>query len=64
MPAQPEHAPKAGLSPEELDAEMATDLPEREALSIVDPGVFSITPVAIGRTPDPGNAELPVTPDE
>lgn len=35
-----------GLSPEELASEMATDLPDREALSIVDPGVFSTLPVA------------------
>ena len=39
-----------GLSPEELASETATDLPDREALSIVDPGVFSTLPIAhIGR---------------
>jgi hypothetical protein len=39
-----------GLTPEELASETATDLPDREALSIVDPGVFSTLPVAhIGR---------------
>jgi hypothetical protein len=55
MPSQPDHAPGPGLSPEELDAELATDLPEREALSIVDPGVFSVMPAQvghIGRTAD------------
>jgi hypothetical protein len=32
---------------------MATDLPERDALSIVDPGVFSTLPAAhIGRAAD------------
>jgi hypothetical protein len=42
-----------GLSPEELASEMATDLPERDALSIVDPGVFSTLPAAhIGRAAD------------
>jgi len=52
MPDPSEHAPIRGLSAEELEAEHATDLPEREALSIVDPGVFSVTPVPIGRTAD------------
>jgi hypothetical protein len=50
MPPEPQ--PQQGLSPEELENEMATDLPEREALSVVDPGVFSVlpTPVQVGRT--------------
>jgi hypothetical protein len=45
-----------GLSVEELEAEQATDLPEREALSIVDPGVFSVVPTMplthAGQPPD------------
>jgi len=41
------HADQPGLSPDELANELATDLPEREALSIVDPGVFSVIPTAI-----------------
>ena len=52
MPPQMDAQP--GLSAEELEAELATDLPEREALSIVDPGVFSVvpTPLPLGRTAD------------
>jgi hypothetical protein len=50
MPPEPQRG--AGLSPDELEAELATDLPEREALSVVDPGVFSVLPMPIGRTPD------------
>jgi hypothetical protein len=38
------------LSAEELAQETAVDLPEREALSIVDPGVFSALPIpSLGR---------------
>jgi len=66
MPSSPEHGTAPGLSADELDAELATDLPEREALSIVDPGVFSAIPMPTpaARAPDVGNAELPITPDE
>jgi hypothetical protein len=50
MPDFPHTPEPDGLSPEELASEMATDLPDREALSIVDPGVFSTLPAAhIGR---------------
>ncbi len=54
MPARPDEGAVLGLSAEELEAELATDLPDREALTIVDPGVFSVvpTPVPIGRTAD------------
>ena len=46
MSESPHAMQPEGLSPEELAAEMATELPDREALSIVDPGVFSTLPVA------------------
>jgi hypothetical protein len=50
MSDSPHAAEPEGLSPEELASETATELPDREALSIVDPGVFSTLPVAhIGR---------------
>jgi len=52
MNRRPHEGTATGLSPEELEAEQATELPEREALSIVDPGVFSVTPLPIGRTAD------------
>jgi hypothetical protein len=52
-----------GLSTDELAAELATDLPEREALSIVDPGVFSVFPMPIGRTADVPPAQ-PAAADE
>jgi hypothetical protein len=44
---------------------MATDLPEREALSIVDPGVFSTLPAAhIGRAAaDTSSAASDAPPD-
>jgi hypothetical protein len=65
MPSEPQRGPGSGLSAEELEAELATDLPEREALSIVDPGVFSVVPMPIGRTPDgAGPATPPVLTDE
>jgi hypothetical protein len=60
------HTPEPeGLSPDELASEMATDLPEREALSIVDPGVFSTLPVAhIGRAAaDTSSAASDAPPD-
>jgi hypothetical protein len=60
VPSRPDHGPAPGLSPDELEAELATDLPEREALSIVDPGVFSVVPVPIGRTADGASAEAPL----
>jgi hypothetical protein len=50
MTQTPHASDPEGLSPDELASEVATDLPDREALSIVDPGVFSTLPVAhIGR---------------
>ena len=63
----PELEAQAGLSAEELESELATDLPEREALSIVDPGVFSVLPATlpVDRTaatatrPDGGVQDLP-----
>jgi hypothetical protein len=65
MPPEPQHGPGPGLSAEELEAESATDLPEREALSIVDPGVFSVVPMPIGRTADGAGPETqPVLTDE
>ena len=52
MPPNPGREPD-GLTPEELEAEQATELPEREALSIVDPAVFSVLPVTqVGREAD------------
>lgn len=45
-----------GLSPEELEQELATDLPEREALSIVDPGVFSVLPTPTPQAADQSSA--------
>ena len=47
---RPSPEPEEGL-PEELLDEQIVDLPSREALSIVDPGVFNIT-LPIGGTPD------------
>jgi hypothetical protein len=35
------------LTAEELAEEQAVDLPDREALSIVDPGVFSTLPIPV-----------------
>ena len=46
MSDSPNRPEPQGLSPEELASETATDLPDREALSIVDPGIFSTLPVA------------------
>ena len=49
-------------APDSLD-EQVFDLPSREALSIVDPGVFGVgIPIPLGRTADaapaaPGSAE-------
>ena len=49
-------------SPEELDQQIF-DLPSREALSVVDPGVFGVgIPFPLGRTADappaaPGSAD-------
>jgi hypothetical protein len=46
--------------PEELQGEQIVDLPSREALSIVDPGMLGIgLPLPLGRTPDPS----PATPE-
>jgi hypothetical protein len=46
--------------PEDLeDVELIVDLPPREALSIVDPGIFGLrNPMILGRT-----ADVPATPD-
>ena len=44
---------------DELEQQQIDDLPAREALSIVDPGVFGVgIPPPLGRTPDQPPAEL------
>ena len=45
--------------PEELQDEQIFDLPSREALSIVDPGIFGVGLPPLGRTPD----QPPATPE-
>ena len=55
------------LLPEAVEDEQVFELPPREALSIVDPGIFGASPVLpIGRTadqpPSPGEALEPTDP--
>jgi hypothetical protein len=65
MPDDPQSPEPAGLTPEELASEMATDLPEREALSIVDPGVFSTLPAAhLGRAAANTSSTAPDAPPD
>ena len=47
---EPEPSPDESVA-EELQDEQIVDLPSREALSIVDPGVFGVG-IPIGRTAD------------
>jgi len=47
-----------GLSPDELQAEQATDLPEREAMLVLDPGGI-LHPIA----PLPPIIDLPELPE-
>jgi hypothetical protein len=55
------------LLPQAVEDEQVFDLPPREALSIVDPGIFGANPaLPIGRTadqpPSPGEALEPTDP--
>jgi hypothetical protein len=55
------------LLPQAVEDEQVFDLPPREALSIVDPGIFGANPaLPIGRTadqpPSPGDALGPTDP--
>jgi hypothetical protein len=62
VPTDPE-----GLSPEELEAETAVDLPDREALSIVDPGAFGgglKLPMGLARSTEPAMDLAPLGEDE
>jgi hypothetical protein len=45
--------------PEELQDEQIVDLPPREALSIVDPGVFGLRTSIFSRAPDPSTTSEP-----
>jgi hypothetical protein len=45
--------------PEELDSEQIVDLPPREALSIVDPGIFGLRNPAVLPRP----VDEPIDPD-
>jgi hypothetical protein len=47
-----------GLSPDELRAEQAGDLPDREAMSILDVGGFQ------AGLPLPGDVDIPSVPDD
>lgn len=57
MPSEPLEEPAL---PDELDAEQIVDLPPREALSIVDPGIFGLrNPIVLGRTADSPPSPVP-----
>jgi hypothetical protein len=48
---------------DELGAEQIVDLPPREALSIVDPGIFGLrNPMILGRPTDPPATPADTTP--
>ena len=44
-------AAEPSLTIEELAAELALELPERDALTIVDPAVFSVLPIVAPSAP-------------
>jgi hypothetical protein len=49
---------------EEIEDQQIVDLPAREALSIVDPGIFGLrTPTILGRTADQPTAAEPAAPE-
>jgi hypothetical protein len=61
-------APHEEPPPEELQGEQIVDLPSREALSVVDPGVFGLgIPLpfarAAGQSPTSGGAPPPPVPE-
>jgi hypothetical protein len=58
----PEPLPEQ-LLPDELDSEQIVDLPPREALSIVDPGIFGLrNPILLARTTDAPPSTEPAEP--
>ena len=46
------------LSPEDLDEQLAEELPEREAMSVVDPNAAAGLTVLTPTAPDPGPIPL------
>ena len=53
-----------GQLPEGLEDEQIVDLPPREALSIVDPGVFGLrNPMILGRPTDESATSEPILPE-
>jgi hypothetical protein len=64
----PPLAPNEESPPEELQGEQIVDLPSREALSVVDPGVFGLgVPLpfarAAGQSPTTGGAPQASVPE-
>jgi hypothetical protein len=59
MPPAPKDEQPTEPQPPELESEQIVDLPAREALSIVDPGIFGLrVPVPIARSVDDAPSTL------